>query len=98
MAIIKSTMRSDQIKFCQQLQDAIDSCGKTQGHIADMLGYGKPNIISMFKTGTTRVPMVKVPEFARLVGLNPSTLLRDWFAAFEPDQLVVIEAHFGSAR
>ena len=53
-----------------------------------------PNIISMFKSGETRVPLAKVPALARALGLDAAILLREWFAAYEPEALPVIEMHF----
>ena len=90
--------RQDRDRFIQKIHDAIDNCGKLHSQIAEQLGYPNQNIISMFKSGVTRIPMVKVPEFARIVGLDDTALLREWFAAYDPEALPVIEAHFGAAR
>ena len=34
---------------------------KTQREIATEIGYDKPNMISMFKTGEAKVPLCKIP-------------------------------------
>jgi putative transposase len=83
--------------FVARIRNAIDDLGKTQFEIATALGYDNHNIISMFKSGKTRIPFHQVPEVARVLGLDPAALVREWLAAYEPEALLVIEAHF-SAR
>ena len=41
---------------------------KTQREIALALGYDKPNIITMFKQGLTKIPLNKVAPLARVGG------------------------------
>jgi transcriptional regulator with XRE-family HTH domain len=89
--------RINQTNFVKKLREAIDDSGKSQADLAVRLGYDNPNVISMFKSGTTRVPLTKVPAIARWLGLDATALVREWFEAYEPDALPVIEAHFGKA-
>jgi transcriptional regulator with XRE-family HTH domain len=55
----------------EQLKDV-----KSQRQIAMEIGYSKPNILSMIKRGETRVPIDKVPAFAKALGVDPTYLLR----------------------
>lgn len=98
MSLHLSAVGRNRREFTRKLKDAIERCGKSHNELAQGLGYDSQNIISMFKSGKTRVPLVKVPVLARLVGLDASALLREWFAAYEPEALPVIEAHFGAGR
>lgn len=89
--------RDARAEFAQRLRDAADASGVANTKIADALGYQHSNVISMFKSGKTRVPLAKVPVLARLLGLDAGALLREWFIAHDPEALPVIEAHFGAA-
>ncbi len=95
MSLHPSVAARKRLEFVRKLRDAIERCGKSHSELAESLGYDSQNIISMFKSGKTRVPLVKVPVLARLVGLDATALLREWFAAYQPEALPVIEAHFG---
>ena len=55
--------------------------------IARDLGYENSNVITMFKRGTTRVPLEKVVPLALAVGEGPGMLLRHWFEAYMPEAL-----------
>ncbi len=82
--------------FVHDLREAINDSGKSQADLAMHLGYENRNVVSMFKSGRMRVPVAKVPVLARWLGLDAATLLRNWFAAYDPDALPVITAHFGA--
>ncbi|CAO3459950.1 hypothetical protein [Azospirillum argentinense] len=49
---------------------------KTQREIARDLGYDRPNIISMFKLGETKVPLDKVPALAESLQVDFGFLLK----------------------
>ncbi len=74
----------------------MESSGKTQRQIAMELGYLKPNIITMFKQGTTRVPPDKVALLASSLRADPDELLRLWFETYEPHMLPILERHVGA--
>lgn len=50
----------------------------TNEELADRLGYQRPNIISMWRTGRTRVPLDRLPELADILGVNLGHLLMLW--------------------
>ena len=56
--------------FHEYLNDAINSSGIKQSEMAETMGFDKPNIITMFKQGKTRVPLHKVAEFAKILKLD----------------------------
>ncbi len=82
-------------KFVRLIDDLINQSEKTQRQIADEIGYDKPNIITMFKQGTTRVPAEKVPALALALDYDPAMLLRAWMEEYSPDLLTVIDANLG---
>lgn len=77
--------------FVRRLVHLLESTGKTQKEVAQDLGYEKSNIITMFKQGTTRVPLDKVPALAFSLGADPAGLVRLWFQTHEPEALTVID-------
>jgi predicted XRE-type DNA-binding protein len=80
-------------EFAKMMAALIDGSDKSQIEIARALGYANPNIITMFKKGTTRIPADKVATFAAAIGENPSTMLRRWFEAYMPAVLPDIDAY-----
>jgi transcriptional regulator with XRE-family HTH domain len=52
------------------LTKAIEDSDLTQREIADRVGFKNANIISMLKTGETRVPLERIPALATTLGLD----------------------------
>jgi hypothetical protein len=52
-----------------------EKVGRTNDDVAMELGYKSSNIISMWRTGRTRIPLDKLPDLARLMKLNLADLL-----------------------
>jgi len=67
----------------------------TQREIAARAGYPRPNIITMFKTGETKIPIEKIPVFAEILGIDAKRFLRVALEEYDPGVLKVIEARFG---
>lgn len=59
-----------------------DRSGMTNQEIATELGYEKANIVPMWKTGKTRVPMDRLPDIARLMKIDVERLLGLWFEQY----------------
>lgn len=83
--------------FAKYLAHQIELSDKTQLEIAHEIGYEKPNIITMFKQGTTKVPINKVPMLAKALGLDPAHLLRLALREYAPEILDTIEEALGRA-
>lgn len=79
--------------FVQRIEALINETPKTQRELAAKLGYERPNIITMFKQGTTRLPAGKVALLAEATGEDPVELIRMWLEEYEPDLLAAIEMH-----
>jgi transcriptional regulator with XRE-family HTH domain len=68
----------------------------TNKEIAEKLGYAKnPNVISMFKSGSLKVPLVKIPALAEALGADPAHLLRLAFQEYMAELLPIIDKHLG---
>jgi transcriptional regulator with XRE-family HTH domain len=67
-------------------------CGKSQIDIARAAGYNKPNIITMFKQGRTKVPLAKVGPLATAIGIDPGYLFQLVLQEYAPETWEAIEA------
>jgi hypothetical protein len=83
-------------RFAARLDVALTGSCLTQQEVALKLGYEHANIITMFKKGTTRVPLDKVAPLARALDLDPGELMREWFSTYYPDAVGAIEEHMGT--
>ena len=78
-------------KVAAIITKAIHDCGKAQIEIAAVCGWPKPNIVTMIKQGSTRLPLDKVGLLARAVDLDPVYLLRVVMQEYMPDTYAAIE-------
>ena len=75
----------------EYLTDAIANSGKTQKLISDEMGYDNPSIITMFKQGSTPVPLKKVGPLAQALGIDPICFLRLVMLEYMPETYEAIE-------
>jgi transcriptional regulator with XRE-family HTH domain len=83
-------------EFIAKQIDVVKSMGKTQRDIAEAVGYDKPGMINMFKAGTAKVPLDKVPALAKALHIDPAFLMRLAMAQYWPDYADAIAAVFGT--
>jgi len=81
--------------FHEYLATLIDKSSLKQNEISGALGYANPNMISMIKTGRTKLPFEKVPAFAKAVGVDPAHLMRLMLKEYAPELLEVLTALLG---
>lgn len=77
------------------LSNAIDVSGKTQRQIAEEVGYNRPNIISMLKTGEVDLPLNKVELFAASLEVDPLYLLSLVMRERHPEMYRIIWSRVG---
>lgn len=77
----------------QFLTRAIKASGKTQSEICADIGYLKPNIITMFKQGKTKVPLDKVGLLAMSLELDARGFFRMVLGEYMPETLRAIEPY-----
>jgi hypothetical protein len=63
----------------------IAESGKTNSEIAEVLGYPRPNVIAMMKTGSMRLPINKVVSMARCIDVDPVFLLEKVITESSPE-------------
>jgi len=89
------TSRFGRMSVADYLDYQIVICGKTQREIAEESGFPKANIITMFKTGRTKVPLERVPALADALGVSRTYLMRLVLGEDHPALLSVMEEVFG---
>jgi transcriptional regulator with XRE-family HTH domain len=83
--------------FVAKLTERINAKGTSQVSLAEALGYSNANMISLFKKGTTRIPLDKVVPFAQALDVDPAELIHEWFDTYMPGILSAIEPYIGMA-
>lgn len=74
---------------------AIAFSGKSQREIANAIGIGKPNMISMMKLGHTKVPIDRIPDLADACGVDPVLFMRVALREYHPELLDLTEDYVG---
>lgn len=102
-SVSKSTARkitTGDIKIHELIAKQLDavkfSRNRNQRDVATMVGYDKPNMIAMFKAGTAKVPLDKVPQLAEALDIDPAFLMRLAMTQYWPEYGQAIEAVFGT--
>ncbi|MGA7181264.1 MAG: hypothetical protein WBX11_16985 [Thiobacillaceae bacterium] len=91
-----ATISAKRITVAEYLTHQINICDKSQKEIAVEVGYDKANVITMFKQGSTKLPINKVPIFAKALGVDPVHLLRIVMQEYAPDAWQVFEELLGT--
>lgn len=81
--------------FAGRVSAMLDKSEKTQRQIARELGYRHPNIVSMFKTGVTRVPIDKVAPLAFALDTDEAELVDLWLSTYMPEAKALLERAIG---
>ncbi|MCP1540020.1 helix-turn-helix domain-containing protein [Methylorubrum extorquens] len=76
-------------RFLQKQIDTLSDLGISQRDIALQAGYDKPNILSMFKRGETKVPLNKVLPLSKALRVDPQFFFR--LAVQQPDMPVSLD-------
>lgn len=76
------------------LTDQIERCGKLQTEIAEEIGFEKPNVITMIKKGSTKLPLAKIGLMAKSIGVDPILLFSMVIQEYLPETWGAIEDIF----
>jgi plasmid maintenance system antidote protein VapI len=78
------SLLDDSRSVAELLNDTINERNDlTQKELSEYSGFEKPNIIYMFKTGKTKIPLDKAGLIAEKLGLNKQEF---WFKCFQEYQ------------
>lgn len=82
-------------KTATYLKNAIETSGLTQREIARRAGFETPNMISMMKTGDTKVPIDRIPALADALGVSAFAFLRTAMLEYQPEVWDVLTKALG---
>ena len=68
---------------------------KTQRQISEETGFESPNLITMIKNGTSKLPINRVANLARSLNTDPAHMLRVVMSEYSPDSWAAIEQNMG---
>jgi len=80
------------------IAEAIDASGKTQREIANKIGFERPNVVSMLKSGEMRMPIERIPAFSKATGIDPHLLTRAAMMEYMPETWSVISSMAGATQ
>jgi predicted XRE-type DNA-binding protein len=90
-------MVNKKVTVAQYIEQMVALSDKSQKEIAEAMGYDKPNIITMFKQGSTKLPINKVAPFAKAVGADPIHLLRLVMQEYMPETWESLQGMVGQS-
>lgn len=68
---------------------------KTQRELAREMGFLKPGMLSMIKTGAARIPFTKLPNVAAALGIDPALLIKTHLCETWPEFEDIVHDVFG---
>lgn len=68
---------------------------KSQRELAREMGFVRPNMLSMIRTGAAQVPFGRIPDIAAVLGIDPAQLLKAWVMEDRPEFEMVFDEIFG---
>ena len=69
----------------RMLEEAIANSSLTQAEIARRAGFPKPNVLSMMKSGLTKVPLTRIPALAGALDIDQTAFLDCALAEYHPE-------------
>lgn len=79
------------VSLADYVDQQIRILGLTKSEVAKLLGYERPNIVSMFTKGVTKIPLDKIPKLAEVLKVDQRFLLRKALTEYNPQLLDVFE-------
>ena len=81
----------DERTVAEIVNDAIETGNLRQNIVAEEAGFPKPNLIYMFKTGKTKVPLDKAGKLAKALKLDPYEFWFKCWKEYSPETLKEFE-------
>lgn len=82
--------------FISQRIDELAEDRVKQSDIAELVGFPKPNMITMIKQGKTKLPLEKVGLMARALRVDPKSLMQLAMREYSPATWTVISDIYGA--
>ena len=85
------------VTVAEYIEQQIALSEKSQKEISVDAGFEKPNVLSMIKSGATKLPINRVGPLAKALGVDPVHLLRLALSEYLPDTFEAIEEIVGQS-
>lgn len=92
---IKQSRPSKPVSVAEYISQHIDLCGRSQIEIAQMVGFEKPNVITMIKQGKTKLPLERLGKFSKAIEVDSVYLYKLCMMEYFPDTWAAIEEVIG---
>lgn len=79
----------------RHLAEAIENSYKSQREIAQEAGFTHANILSMMKSGDSKVPINRIPKLAAALGIAPSPFINVALHEYHPELHAVLTEQYG---
>lgn len=86
-----------QVSVATYIKSQVAIAGISQKCISTALNYENPNVVSMIKTGATKLPINKVGPLAKVLKVDPVYLLRLTLCEYWPDTFESIQDLIGKS-
>lgn len=83
------------MRVSEYIGNAVSCSDKSQNQIAAEAGFPKPNIITMFKQGITRIPLDRVPALASALSVDARELMDLCLTEYRPDLEKTLQDLYG---
>lgn len=97
MEAAKKVQKAPAVPFHVQLSKWLDEADVTNVDVARRLGYSRPNIIAMMRTGSMKVPLNRIAELADILKMNRLTLLKAALTEYDPALLETLNKMMGKS-
>lgn len=88
----KTTKKNpNKLTVAQYIDHQLKVAGRPQTVIAKEAGFEQPNMISMLKTGKTKLALKRIPALARALHVDPRHLFMMCIEEYVPDALEAFE-------
>lgn len=84
------------VKVADFLAFHLDASKKTRKEIADEIGLGTPQALSMMRNGIMKIPLKSAGRLAKSLGIDPANFARRVMAEYTPDLLEAVEESLGA--
>ena len=88
-------MRKLKMTVAMYIEQQLALCDRPQKDVAADCGYENANVIAMFKSGTTKVPIAKVKVLAAALRVDVTYLFRLVMQEYQPEGWAAMVSIFG---
>ena len=82
-------------KTAEYLRDKIEKSPLKKKQISEELGFNTPNLITMIKQGSIKVPLYLLPKLAEVLKVDPRKLFGMALKEYNPETYQAVTSTFG---